>query len=300
MRLTATISQWREQLLVALEVAKEAGDYFRSRIHDVREVKTKSSPSDLVTDVDPECERRIRAGIAKRFPDHRVLGEESTAPGAAASAEAAAKVASAEHLWIVDPLDGTTNFVHGIPLSVVSVAYAERGTLCVGVVYDPYRQELFYAVRGGGAYVLNPGESYTLAADGVVNLPGQRLQVSTTAPLARCVVATGVPTRGESRAWTTEAAVRLMGKVKSFRALGAAALHLAYVASGRIDAFWEYDLNAWDLAAGVLLVQEAGGVVREIGGSPYHIEVRDVIAAGSSDIADELNRAVQVPGSLKG
>jgi myo-inositol-1(or 4)-monophosphatase len=109
-----------------------------------------------------------------------------------------------------------------------------------------------------------------------------------------------VPTRGEAREWTTEAAVHLMGKVKSFRALGAAALHLAYVASGRLDAFWEYDLNAWDLAAGVLLVEEAGGVVREIGGSPYHLEVRNVIAAGSSHIAEELNRALQLPGSLKG
>jgi myo-inositol-1(or 4)-monophosphatase len=291
---------WFKPLAVATRAAIEAGDYFRSRIDSVREVKTKSSPSDLVTDVDPECERRIRQHIAEAFPEHEVLGEETTEPGSAASAKATAKAANAQHLWIVDPLDGTTNFVQGLPLSVVSIAYAEAGKLCVGVVYDPYRQEVFYAVRGIGAYRVSAYEASDFANGQSTSLPGEKLQVANEKELRACVVATGVPTRGEARAWTTEAALNLVGKVKSFRALGAAALQLAYVAAGRLDAFWEYDLNAWDLAAGVLLIQEAGGIVREIGGKPYHLGVRNVVAAGRDDVVEDIDAAVQIPDALRG
>lgn len=305
-RLTNETKRWRRELAVALQAATEAGDYFRSRIDNVLEIKTKSSPSDLVTDVDPLCERMIRERIASSFSSHSVLGEETTAPGAAASAEAVAKVSQSAHLWIIDPLDGTTNFVHGLPLSVVSLAYAENGRVCVGVIYDPYRGEMFYAVRGEGAYSIRRSAGVAAFHDLVDSvlenetLPGTRMSVAESKDLVRCIVATGVPTRGDARAWTTEAAIRLIGKVKSFRVLGAAALHLAYVASGRIDAFWEYELNAWDLAAGVLLVEEAGGVVHELGGGTYQLEVRNIVASADGRTATEIEQAVVVPDALKG
>ncbi|GMA49528.1 inositol-1-monophosphatase [Alicyclobacillus contaminans] len=285
---------------VALAAALDAGDYFASRIDTIHEVKTKSSPSDLVTDVDPECERRIRACIQQSFPDHAVLGEESTAPGWQASMAATAEVASASHLWIVDPLDGTTNFVQGLPLSVVSIAYAEAGRLCAGVVYDPYRQEVFYAMRGAGSFVAKAEEIRAALRGSASTLPGRTLSVQKDKPLKGCVVGTGVPTRGQARDWTTAAALRLAGNIKSLRALGAAALQLAYVAAGRLDAFWEYDLNAWDLAAGVLLIWEAGGCVQSMDGQTYHLQVRDVVAAGTEATATAIQEVVSIPGERRG
>lgn len=274
----------------------EAGNYFRSRIHTELEVKTKSSPSDLVTDVDPACERMIRDRIAKNFPLHHILGEETTAPGAVASSHAAAEVVGKTAYWIVDPLDGTTNFVHGLPLSVVSIAYAEGDTVQVGVIYDPYRDEVFYGLRGRGAYQATANELAVWMeagrlevdlkeADGIdvadKPFPGRQMQVSPLVELGKSVVATGIPTRSDTYQQTTEATVQLLRHIKSIRALGAAALHLAYVASGRIDVFWEYDLNAWDLAAGVMLVAEAGGYVGELGGGSYHLQVRDILVSGT-------------------
>lgn len=129
-------------LTVAITAALAAGDYFRDRLHAEKTVKIKSSLSDLVTDVDPACERIIRDTIWSAYPNHQILGEESVAPGAEASAEAVHGVAEASHLWIVDPLDGTTNFVYSIPLSTVSIGYAEGGSLVAGVIYDPDRKSV--------------------------------------------------------------------------------------------------------------------------------------------------------------
>jgi myo-inositol-1(or 4)-monophosphatase len=287
--LTGHANTHLKQLITALEAAVEAGNYFRSRIHTELEVKTKSSPSDLVTDVDPACEHMIRRRIADNFPHHQILGEETTAPGAVASSHAAAEVVGKEAYWIVDPLDGTTNFVHGLPLSVVSIAYAEGDSVRVGVIYDPYRDEVFYGLRGSGAYLATSKELLQwMEAEGIgaadEPLPGEQLHVSPLEELGKSVVATGIPTRSATYDDTTQATIYLLGHIKSIRALGAAALHLAYVASGRIDVFWEYDLNAWDLAAGVMLVNEAGGYVRELGGGSYHLEVRNILVSGTEGL----------------
>ncbi|GGI98845.1 inositol-1-monophosphatase [Alicyclobacillus cellulosilyticus] len=285
--------------VVAVRAALAAGDYFRSRLDTKLEVKTKSSPSDLVTDVDPECERRIRATIHACFPDDEVLGEESTAPGMEASLAAAQAVADAPRLWVVDPLDGTTNFVYGMPLSAVSIAYAEHGEVQCGVVYDPYRGEVFLAQRGTGAWRLTAGEAAQwCAAETPVSLAEAaarwlRLRASTEASLAGAIVATGFPSRQAARDQTLTAGMRLTGRVKNLRALGSAALHLAYVAAGRLDAFWEYDLNAWDLAAGVCLVTEAGGHVQQIGGGTYHLAARDILVCGRPELAQALDAALR-------
>lgn len=288
-------------LKVAMEGALEAGAYFRSRLHTDKDVKTKSSPSDLVTDVDPHCEALIRQRIAIAFPHHSILGEETTAPGAEASAQAAASVVGEEALWIVDPLDGTTNFVYSIPLSTVSIGYAEAGVIQVGVISDPYRDELFYAVRGAGAWRASTAQVQAWCLEPTQSWPGQVLQATTVETLADSVVAAGFPTRAAAREQTIEAGIRMTGQLKSLRALGSAALHLAYVAAGRLDAFWEYDLNAWDLAAGMLMVSEAGGCTESLAGEPYHLRARDIVAAGTRPLAAAIRAVVYdalVPGCL--
>lgn len=312
-----------QMLAIAMAAALEAGVYFRSRLYEAKRVTVKTSLADVVTDVDPVCEQMIRARIAAAFPDHDVLGEEETAPGSDAAAEAAAKMATAPSLWVVDPLDGTTNFVAGLPLSVVSIGYAEHGEVVVGVVYDPYRDELFLAARGSGAYVCDsveatewitaqgktlvrgssqPSQAQTSAAaaghnkssgtGGDQSLPGRRMEVSAHTELQESIVATGFPSRAVARAQATEAGLRVAGKVKNLRALGAAALHLAYTAAGRIDAFWEYDLNAWDLAGGVCLIEEAGGVAASIDGHPYDLTVRDIIVGGQPALTQVIQSII--------
>lgn len=279
-------------LATAMKAAVDAGAYIRTHIDQHKDVTIKTSLADVVTDVDPACERMIRQIIASEFPAHQILGEESTAPGAEASISATAQVAGAPTLWIIDPLDGTTNFVAEIPLSVVSIGYAERGEVRVGVVFDPYRDELFYALSGTGAFVTSGALAGAWTAERAATLPGRKLSVSDVAELKRSIVATGFPARGEARARTTEAGFQLSGSVKSLRAFGAAALHLAYVAAGRLDAFWEYDLNAWDLAGGICLVREAGGTIEQLGGGQYDLRVRDIVVSGQPELTDEIQRFV--------
>lgn len=283
-------------LCTALAAALEAGDYIRSRVDTQLIVKTKSSISDLVTDVDPHCEAIIRGHIERSHAGHVMLGEESVAPGAEASAAAIAKWATHESLWVVDPLDGTTNFVSGLPLSVVSIAYAIRGEVRTGVVYDPFREEVFFAVRGAGSWrATSPAARSWLAAP--AGLPaGVRLRVSTQVELRRAVVAAAFPGRGPNRDQHIRRGMALLRYVKGLRSLGAAALHMAYVASGRLEAFWEYDLNAWDLAAGALLVEEAGGIVRDMAAcGAYQLVTRDVIAGGHPDVVHRIEAALTNP-----
>lgn len=278
-------------LTTALEAALEAGDYFKSRFATELVVKTKSSIADLVTDVDPYCEQLIRTRIHQSFETHQVLGEESVEPGREASERATRAVAEESALWIVDPLDGTTNYVNAIPLSVVSIAFASRGELLVGVIYDPYREEVFYAQQGNGARLASRAdvvEWLGRAADRQAGLPGMKLSVSSVTEMRRAVVSTGMPMRHVDRDVMTQRAMRLILEAKSLRTLGAAALHLAYVAAGRIDMFWEYELNAWDVAAGVLLIREAGGVVKDLHGGQYSLLTRDIVASGRTDTADHI------------
>ncbi|RIV28824.1 inositol monophosphatase [Alicyclobacillaceae bacterium I2511] len=304
------MTQAEDRLLsVALTAAVEAGDHFRVRIGALKDVKTKSSPADLVTNVDPECEALIWQRVHANFPEHTLLGEEQISPGAAASVAATAKAAAADHLWIVDPLDGTTNFVHHMPLSVVSIAYACRGVVQMGVVFDPYHDELFFALKGQGAYCTNRHQAVAWSAHGLPQaaellshgeadgaqlhtLPGRNIQSSATQEIRQAIVASGFPARGQRARERTEVGLQVAARARHLRALGAAALHLAWVASGRIDGFWEYDLNVWDVAAGMLLVQEAGGQAAALGGGAYSLQVRDVRVAGTADLAAELDGAL--------
>lgn len=261
---------------VAVNMASKAGEYIKSKLGQAANVQIKTTPHDLVTEVDKGAETLIRNLIQTYFPTHAILGEEGVAPGAEASRLALESVGGAEYVWVVDPIDGTTNFIHGLPYYSVSIALAHRGEVIVGVVYDPSRDELFVAEKGKGAYV-----------------HGKRMKVSPEERLADSLVATGFPTE---RAHALPAALKQIGavapKVRNVRALGSAALHLAYVADGRLTGFWEANLNAWDLAAGMLLVHEAGGKVTDMDGGAYRLAVRDV-AATNGRVHDELLDALR-------
>lgn len=289
----------REVLATAVQAALEAGNYFKSRFQTELVVHTKSSLADVVTDVDKHCEALIRAQIEKQFKAHDILGEEGVAPGREASMEAAEKYRTSAALWIVDPLDGTTNFVSGIPLSVVSIAFATEGTVQVGVIYDPYRGDVFYSIRGQGAYLTTVDEAAQWLKKQASDYPGGiRLSASDVTELPRAVLATGLPMRHVDRPLMMERASHIIQAVKSLRTLGAAALHMAYVAAGRIDIFWEFELNAWDVAAGTLLIEEAGGVVGDIDGSPYTLMTRDIIASGNERVASQIS--VMLSGRFEG
>ncbi|WP_090725889.1 MULTISPECIES: inositol monophosphatase family protein [unclassified Paenibacillus] len=256
---------------VAINAAAKAGEWIKSRAGSAFKTTTKYSAQDLVTEVDKGAEQMIRRLILTHFPDHAILGEEGVEPGAEASAKALEAAREEEYLWIVDPVDGTTNFVHGFPFFSVSIALAYRGEVIVGVIYDPVRDELFVAEKGKGAYV-----------------HGDRMKVSREESLADSLVAIGFPPDPEfALPANMSVAKALAPKVRNLRAGGSAALHLAYVAAGRLSAYTEIGLNPWDIAAGALLVQESGGTVTDTQGNPYHLAVR-YIAASNGQIHEEL------------
>ncbi|RUS46581.1 inositol monophosphatase [Cohnella sp. AR92] len=261
---------------VAVNCASKAGEWIKSRMGRFAEPDLKYSMHDLVTEVDKGSERLIRNLIGTHFPTHSFLGEEGVEPGPEASAQALERMSDAEYLWIVDPIDGTTNYVHGFPFFSVSIALAYRGQVIVGVVYDPSRDELFVAERGKGAYV-----------------HGKRMSVSKEPALRQSLVATGLPADHEASLPRNLKQIQALApQVRNLRVAGSAALHMAYVAAGRLSGFWEIGLNSWDLAAGALLIEEAGGVVSDQSGEPYHLGVRDVLASNGL-IHDELRAALE-------
>ncbi|MBD2871234.1 inositol monophosphatase family protein [Paenibacillus arenilitoris] len=248
---------------VAINCASKAGEWIKTKLGNYASLDIKYSSHDLVTEVDKGSERLIRNLIMTHFPQHSFLGEEGVEPGPAASTQALEDVREAEYLWIVDPIDGTTNFVHGFPFFCVSIALAHNGQVIVGVVYDPMKDELFVAERGKGAYV-----------------HGKRMQVSGEETLRGSLVATGLPADHQYALPLNLKGIEAVApKVRNLRIAGSAAMHMAYVAAGRLSGFWEIGLSSWDIAAGSLLVQESGGVVTDTNGNPYQLGVRNVVAS---------------------
>lgn len=241
----------------------------------------KANSRDLLTLIDPLCENTIRETVLERYPDHGFLGEEDVLPGKEASAAALEqKLGSddtSDFLWIVDPIDGTTNFVHGMPLCMPSVACAYRGEVVVGVIYDPHRNELFTAVKGQGA-----------------KMNGETIRVGEQEVIGDAIVAMGSPPGVESLEMSLKGVKVLMPKVRTIRMLGSAALMLAWVANGRLTCYWEYDLSSWDMAAGYLLVTEAGGKFTDLDNNPYDLRVRKMIASNGKihdAVLETLNNA---------
>ncbi|AZN39494.1 inositol monophosphatase family protein [Paenibacillus albus] len=261
---------------VAINCAAKAGEWIKTKLGNHTTLSLKYSAQDLVTEVDKGAETMIRNLVLTHFPDHSFLGEEGVEPGPEASTRALQSVRDAEYLWVVDPLDGTTNFVHSFPFFSVSIALAHKGEVIVGVVYDPIRDELFVAEKGKGAYVR-----------------GRRMGVSSELSLKESLIATGFPAdQNYALPLNMKGLQALVPQVRNIRSGGSAALHMAYVAAGRLSGFWEIGLNSWDLAAGSLLVSESGGRITDLKGNPYDLGVRHV-AATNGHIHDEFLQVLQ-------
>ena len=242
-------------LTTAVKAARRAGNIINRGARDLDLLTvTAKGPKDFVSEVDRAAEAAIVETLLATYPDHAILAEEGTAQG---------RNDSAEHVWIIDPLDGTTNFLHGFPQYCVSIALAHRGVVTQGVIYDPVRNDLFTASRGRGAY-----------------LNDRRMRVSKRQHLRECLVGTGFPFRDGSNLDAYLAMMRAMiTQTAGIRRPGAAALDLAYVAAGFYDGFWEIGLNPWDVAAGSLLVLEAGGLIGDLSGEGDYLHGGQVIAA---------------------
>lgn len=262
------------QLTIAVRAARRAGDLILRNLNRTRPQDISSKGwNEIVTEVDVRAEEDIKETIRRSYPDHAFLAEESGNSG------------DSDHVWIIDPLDGTTNFVHGFPVFAVSIALQVRGQLEVAVIYDPTRQEMFTAVRGGGA-----------------QLDGRRIRVSGTTQLKDTLIGTGFPYRENVKHMDAYLGMlkTVVENVSGVRRPGAAALDLAYVAAGRFDGFWELGLKPWDIAAGALLIQEAGGIISSVRGDSHFLETGNVIA-GSPKVHEALSRLLQpmLPESLK-
>lgn len=249
-------------LNIAVKAARRAGSIINRAALEggALEVKAKNK-NDFVTRVDKAAEQAIIGILRTAYPDHSILAEESgNTPGA-----------RPEYLWVIDPLDGTTNYIHGFPQYCVSIALEHRGTLTQAVVYDPGKNELFTASRGRGAF-----------------LDDRRMRVSKCIRLQDALVGTGFPFKEVSRLDLYMRQLRaMMTSSAGVRRAGAAALDLAYVAAGRLDAFWEMGLSRWDMAAGALLIQEAGGLVSDLQGGADFLD-RGEIAAATPKVLPQL------------
>ena len=247
-------------MTIAVRAARAAGNVIIRQIDHVQDLPvSEKSRNDFVTEVDRQAEAVIIDTILKAYPDHAILAEESGEQG------------KSEYIWIIDPLDGTTNFLHGFPQFAVSIALQYRGLLHQAVIYDPLRQELFTASRGDGAY-----------------LNERRIRVSNRKHLDGALLGTGFPFKEGSRIEQYLGTFRtLFPRTAGIRRAGAASLDLAYVACGRLDGFWEFGLKPWDMAAGVLLIEEAGGMISDFKGGNLDLQNGDIIV-GSPKIYMEI------------
>ena len=262
---------------IAVTAARAAGNFIVRNLDRVDQIQVeRKGRNDFVSQVDRGAESEIIKIIRKAYPDHAVLGEEGGHNEVAGS--------GSEVLWIIDPLDGTTNFLHGLPHFAVSIGIQVRGKLEHGVIYAPCTQDLYCCSRGSGSTLNN-----------------RRIRVSGAKDLDSCLVGTGVPLRASNLDTYLPMLRRVVENTAGVRRAGSAALDLAYVAAGRLDAFWELSLKPWDIAAGLILVQEAGGIVSELFGAADALKTGHVLASTPklhswfADQFGELARAAATP-----
>lgn len=247
----SSLKKMHPMLNIAVRAARRAGGIINraSRNLDIIGVKEKAA-NDFVSEVDREAEQSIIRTLREAYPDHAILAEESGASG------------ESDYQWIIDPLDGTTNFIHGFPQYAVAIALMHKGTVTQAVVYDPGRNDLFTASRGRGAYVND-----------------QRMRVSKCTSLKSALIGTGFPFRQLEHLEAYLAILRdVMKRSAGIRRAGSAALDLAYVAAGRLDGFWEFGLSPWDMAAGALLITESGGLVGDLQGESGYLRTGNIVA----------------------
>ncbi len=245
---------------LAIRAAREAGAILRDYAARGFEITNKGRIN-LLTEADLASEKHIKELIAAHYPAHRIVAEES----------GVSDHRDSEYCWIIDPLDGTTNFAHGFPCFAVSIGVEHKGELIAGAIYDPSRDEMFAAERGAGA-----------------TLNGQRMRVSEVEPLERALVVSGFPYDVRERmdeylpAWRA-----FLERAQGVRRFGAAAIDMVYVACGRLDGFWEQGLNAWDTAAGAVIVEEAGGRISKLDGAPFDPDVPSLLCT-NGQIHEEM------------
>ena len=249
-------------LNIAIRAARHAGDFVQRKTNKLPDLRVEEkAQNDYVSEVDREAEARIIDELHKAYPQHSILAEESGAYDG-----------DDEYRWIIDPLDGTTNYLHGFPHYAVSIACQYREKLQHAVVYDPFKQELFAASRGDGATLNN-----------------RKIRIGNARSLSSTLLATGFPFRNRDR---LESFQRLFAmfyeSAGDIRRAGSAALDLCYVAAGRLDGYWEDGLGAWDIAAGALIVREAGGLVTDYSGDEHFLDTGEVVAANPKLITEML------------
>ena len=251
---------------IAVRAARAAGDIIVRNMDRLDRIKVVTKQNnDFVSNVDHLAEQAIISTIKQAYPDHGILAEES-----------GKQAENSEFQWIIDPLDGTTNYLHGFPQFAVSIALKHKDRLEVGVIYDPLSQELFTASRGNGA-----------------TLNDRKIRVTNHKGLQNALLGTGFPYYDQSYLDTYLETMReLMQRTSGIRRPGSAALDLAWLAAGRIDGFWEFNLKAWDIAAGALIVREAGGIVSDFENKGNYLESGDIIAA-SPKVFPEMLRIIQ-------
>ena len=266
-------------LNIAIKAARRAGQVINRASNDLDLIKVSTKqPNDFVTEVDKAAEAAIIEILREAYPDYGILAEESGQSAGRGSQDS-------EYQWIIDPLDGTTNFIHGMPQYAVSIALAKSGILEQAVVFDPNRNELFTASKGSGAF-----------------LNERRIRVSKRLKLQDSLLGTGFPYRMFDQIDTYLAIFKeLAQKTAGMRRPGAASLDLAYVACGRYDGFWEFGLAPWDMAAGALLVAEAGGLVSDMRGDATYLESGNIIA-GTPKVFAPLLKLIEekLPASVRG
>ena len=255
----------REFLQCAVEAARVAGRYLYEQFDQEIEYDLKADHQDLVTASDRKSEEIIFKIIRDRYPTHRILSEESPPIET-----------DSEYRWVVDPIDGTTNFAHKIPLFCVSIGLEKNDELIAGVLYDPMRDELFSAARGTGAYLNNT-----------------KISVSSASTLKRSVVMAGFPYKEKALDDYMQMFRSTSQQCQGLRRLGSAALALAYVAAGRIDGFWTLNINYWDVAAGLMLIEEAGGVITNLAGGERSSSDRELLTS-NRHIHQELIEMLEV------
>ena len=257
-------------LNMAIKAAHDAGDIIARSADRIDQLQIENKDkNDFVTEIDRMAESTIINLLRKAYPTHSFLGEES------GKHEGSGDKPN-QYEWIIDPLDGTTNFLYGIPHYAVSIALKKDGKLDQAVIYDPMKDDLFHASRGGGAFLNN-----------------RRLRVSKRLSLSGALLTTGFPYRPDQKNIVDpyfQTIKALMIDTAGVRRPGAASLDLAYVAAGRYDGFWEFGLHEWDIAAGVLMVQEAGGLVGDLKGGSSHFQSGDIVAAGPKVFKDMVKR----------
>lgn len=233
-------------------IAREAGEVLRSGFGKNFAVEYKTNVANLVTEFDKKSEKTIIDFIKKEFPTHSVLAEES-----------GSHAASGEYLWVIDPLDGTTNFAHGLPIFSVSIGVQKNGEMIYGVVYDVMRDAMYSAEKGSGAFCNN-----------------RKLSVSTNDDLHKSVLVTGFPYNvHENPDFAYERFTAFLRVARAVRRLGSAAIDMCYVAEGVFDGFWEVSLHSWDMAAGKVIIEESGGLVTDFAGKPMSIFDKRILAS---------------------